>query len=288
MEAANSNTVSFKAREPVIHKIRERIPKETMKEPCYRCGRTAHFPNECRFKYAHCHGCGKKGHIAPVCRSAPQRKTSSTKGRQWCPQRMSTKTNWVQDHREEHEAEVRSSSDEYVFHQVGNRSVDSADVQVKISNKQLSGASLSIILEKTRKAMFGDEKLRPSKLILKTYTNEPLKVTGTLNVRVQYEDQLKKLVMVVVVGNRPNLFGRNWLNHISLNWKKIFALKPIQLESLHALMRRHQRHFSEGLDTVVPYKASLHLQQGAKRRFFKPRVTTSSACHQRRCWQRTG
>ena len=80
MEAADSNTVSFKAREPVIHKLRERIPQETGKKTCHRCGRTGHLPNECRFKDAHCHGCGKKGHIAPVCRSAPQRKTSSTKG----------------------------------------------------------------------------------------------------------------------------------------------------------------------------------------------------------------
>ena len=103
-----------------------------------------------------------------------------------------------------------------------------------------TGAALSIISQKTRKAVFPDEKLRHSKLILKTYTNEPLKVMGTLNVQVQYEDQLKKLVLVVVAGNGPNLFGRNWLNHTSLNWKKIFAVKAIQLGSLHALMQRHQ------------------------------------------------
>ena len=109
---------------------------------------------------------------------------------------MSTKTNWVQDDWEEWEAEESSSSDEYVFHQVGNRSVDPANKQVQINNRQLTmevntGAALSIISKKTRKAVFSDEKLRPSKLILKTYTNEPLKVMGTLNVRVQYEDQQK-------------------------------------------------------------------------------------------------
>ena len=51
---------------------------------------------------------------------------------------MSTKTNRVQDDQEEQEAEESSSSDEYVFHQVGNRSVDPANVQVQINNKQLS------------------------------------------------------------------------------------------------------------------------------------------------------
>ena len=72
---------------------------------------------------------------------------------------MSTKTNRVQDDREEQEAEESSSSDEYVFHQVGNRSVDPASVQVQTNNKHLTmevdtGAALSIISEKTRKAVF--------------------------------------------------------------------------------------------------------------------------------------
>ena len=51
---------------------------------------------------------------------------------------MCTMTNQVQDDPEYQEAEESSSSDEYVFHQVGNRSVDPADVQVQINNKQLS------------------------------------------------------------------------------------------------------------------------------------------------------
>ena len=104
------------------------------------------------------------------------------KGRQGCSRRTFTKTNRVQD-----EAENDSSSDEYLFHQVGNRSVDPANLQVQINDKRLTmevdtGAALPIISEKTRKAVFPDKKLRPSKLILKTYTNEPLKVMGTINV----------------------------------------------------------------------------------------------------------
>ena len=37
IEAADSNTVSFKAREPVVYKLREQIPQETGKKTCYRC-----------------------------------------------------------------------------------------------------------------------------------------------------------------------------------------------------------------------------------------------------------
>ena len=87
-------------------------------------------------------------------------------------------------------------------------------------------AEVSIISEKTREEIFPEEKLRPSDLKLKTYTIESMKVTGTciLNVKVQYEDQFKKLVLVVTAGNGPSLLGRNWLNHIKLNWKKLFAV----------------------------------------------------------------
>ena len=63
---------------------------------------------------------------------------------------MFAKTNRFQD-----EAEDGSSSDEYLFHQVGNCSVDPANVQVQINDKWLTmevdtGAALSIISEKMR------------------------------------------------------------------------------------------------------------------------------------------
>ena len=72
-----------------------------------------------------------------------------------------------------------------------------------------TGACLSLISEAKRKAIFSIEKLRAAKIILKTYANKPIEVIGTLNVRVQYEDQLKKLVLVVIAGDRPSLLGRN-------------------------------------------------------------------------------
>ena len=111
----------------------------------------------------------------------------------------------------------------------------------KLSMELDTGAEVSIISEKTREETFPEEKLRPSDLKLKTYTNEPMKVTGTLNVKVQYEDQVKKLALVVTAGNGPSLLGRNWLNHINLNWKKLFAVLMARLGSLHMLMQQHEQ-----------------------------------------------
>ena len=123
-----------------------------------------------------------------------------------------------------------------------------------------TGAEASIISEETREETFPEEKLRPSDLKLKTYTNEAMRVTGTLNVKLQYEDQVKKLALVVTAGNGPSLLGWNWLDHINLNWKKLFAVGTARLRSVHILMQRHEQLFAEGLGTVEPYKVSLKVQ----------------------------
>ena len=267
MEAADSNTAALKNHEPLVHKVKDRVPQATERKTCFRCGRTGHFPKECRFKDALCHACGKKGHIAPVCKSAPHKKSFPRQGHPGRSRQRFKRTNRVQD-----DEDSGSSSEEYLLHKVGNCSTDPVNVYVQINGKPLkmevdTGATLSIISEETRKAMFPEEELRTSGLVLKTYTNEPMQVKGTLNVRVQYETQFKKLVLVVIAGNGPSLFGRNWLNHIKLNWKEMFKVRSVRLGSLHALMQPRQKLFGEGLGKVEPYRASLHIQERAKATF---------------------
>ena len=72
-----------------------------------------------------------------------------------------------------------------------------------------TGASFSVISVATRQRMFSNETLHPSDLVLKTYTDESMKVRGTLNMQVKYGDQKERLVLVVVEGNGPSLLGRS-------------------------------------------------------------------------------
>ena len=44
-----------------------------------------------------------------------------------------------------------------------------------------TGTALSVISESTRQSVFPEEPLHPSKLILKTYTDEQMEFKGTLN-----------------------------------------------------------------------------------------------------------
>ena len=76
-----------------------------------------------------------------------------------------------------------------------------------------TGAAVSIISEDTRKSQL---KLRKSDIVLRTYTNESMHVTGQLHVHVQYVQygsQTQPLVLVVVAGHGPSLVGRNWLKY---------------------------------------------------------------------------
>ena len=274
MEAADQNTKAFRTTEPTIKALSGRPPKPSDSRRCYRCGRTNHGPADCKFRDAQCRSCGKTGHIAPVCRSKPL-DTRPKKKQDQARRRDSGKTHRVQDDDQSSDHED-SSDNEYLLHKLGERSSDPIEVQMLLNGKKLdmevdTGAALSIISEATRKFMFADETLHPSSLVLKTYTDERMEVMGTLNMQVQYGEQKKKLVLVVVGGNGPSLLGRNWLKHIKLDWSSIVAVRTIKMKPLHTLMQRHQQLFSEGLGLIEPFTATLHVRPDTTPRFFKPR-----------------
>ena len=142
---------------------------------------------------------GKTGHIATACHSklvkVPLKK-----------QKHKSSTYHVQEDRQS-PGNGSSSDKDYRLHKLGKCSMDPIIVPLQLHGKKLdmeadTGAALSVISETTRVAIFPEETLHPSTLILKTYTDERLKVTGTLKVRVTYGDQKQKQVLVVVYSKK--------------------------------------------------------------------------------------
>ena len=270
MESADKETKALKSPDPAIKKLGTRSQRPRAFQSCYRCGRSNHKPADCKFKEAQCYLCGKTGHIAPVCQS---KSLQSREGRE--QHHGTTKTHHLQDD-EQSSDDAPSSDSEFLLYKVGSRSSDPISVPMRLNGKELAmevdtGAALSVISESTRQSVFPEEPLHPSKLILKTYTDEQMEVKGTLNMRVQYGDQKKKLVLVVVGGDGPSLLGRNWLKYIRLDWSSIFAVRTARMQPLHTLLQSHQELFSEEPGEIQPHTATLQIRPEATPRFFKPR-----------------
>ena len=135
-----------------------------------------------------------------------------------------------------------------------------------------TGAAVTIISEQTCKKLFPKAKLKGSSVLLKTYTGERLTVVGDLDVRVQYENQTKDLMVTVVAGDGPSLLGRNWLQRLRLNWREIKAIRSHTVGSLEYLLDKYSDVFSQELGTIKSFTAKLHVDPNEKPKFFKPRT----------------
>ena len=275
MESADKDAKTFKMSDPIIKKLSTRPQKFTeTRTNCYRCGRANHTPANCKFKDSRCLKCKKLGHIAPACQSTRPMQQKQTGTRQ-----RKHRTQYVQDEVQPSDlpsSEADSSDGDFKLHKIGRQSSEPIMVPLWLNDHKLdmevdTGAAFSVISETTRQQIFPSETLHPSDLVLKTYTNEPMKVKGTLNMRVKYGDQKEKLVLVVVEGNGPSLLGRNWLKYIRLNWNTIFTVRTAKMKPLHTLLQRHKPLFSKELGEIHPFTASLHVKPDATSRFFKPR-----------------
>lgn len=98
-------------------------------------------------------------------------------------------------------------------------------VEVKLDGKPLrmeldTGASVSPVSEATFRSLYKYRPIPQSGVRLRTYSGEMLKVVGETEVLVSYCDQQAEL-LVVVEGDGASLLGRNWLQHIWLNWAEV-------------------------------------------------------------------
>ena len=267
MEAADRDTKAFKTTDLSVKKFQRPTPSGDS-QSCYRCNRPGHNANSCKFKDAECHACGKKGHIAPACRS----KQRSAKK----PYKAGTPKKTRKVHQVHSGDPGSSDSDgEYFLHKVGESS-DAIRVNLVINGSPLemevdTGADVSIISDRIRRAVFPSLKLHPSQLHLKTYTGESVPIVGHLHVKAQYGSQVAKLVLVVVAGDGPSLLGRNWLKYLRLDWKKIARIHSSKTQLLHSVLDQHLTLFQEGLGAIEPYRATLQVKQGATPKFVKPR-----------------
>ena len=100
-----------------------------------------------------------------------------------------------------------------------------------------------------------------------------MKVLGKVSVTVRYEHNAPiDLPLIVVAGEGPSLFGRNWLKCIKLKWNKIgtVMLRDDAKHELNRLLEYYQKIFSDELGTIQTFRAKLAVQENARPKFCKP------------------
>ena len=130
------------------------------------------------------------------------------------------------------------------------------------------GASVSLVSEKTFYHHWPSKELKESSVILRTYTGQVLKVMGCTDATVKYWSQEMQLPLMVVTGEGPSLFGRNWLNHIKLDWE---SLHNVEHEGLSQVLQQYDQLFGDGLGTLKDYHASFHMDNTVQPKYCKAR-----------------
>ena len=65
----------------------------------------------------------------------------------------------------------------------------------------------------------------PSTIKFKTHSGERLAVKGSMLAAVCYGNQKANLSILVVEGDKPNLFSRDWLQQLKVKWQQINRLQ---------------------------------------------------------------
>ena len=146
-----------------------------------------------------------------------------------------------------------------------------ADLEMEVD----TGAATSIISATTYQRLWSKDQdpiLYPTKKRLCTYTREPLDVVGVINIPVSYQTQTAELELIIVAGEGPSLFGRDWLRVLRLDWESLNTIQSAGTESLQPLLKRHVEVFKDELGLVRDAPAKSHVDPSVQPRLCKPRT----------------
>ena len=264
MEAAHQNTQFMKGKaEGTIGKVTHEQKstsssdkqEQSKKKKCYRCGKHGHAAADCTFKDSKCHKCGKKGHIAKVCHTKGVHLTQCI----------------------ETDLPPSAHTEDVVF-RLGNRASQPYQVVINVNDKPVimeidTGAAVSIMSSRSLKSLFPTATLQEAAVRLRTYMAREMPLLGQLSVNVRYGNYSGTHTLYVVKGNGPCLLGRDWLQHIQLDWAGIKAVYMTKGHTkLETLIQKYPKVFQSGLGTMKSFRAHLHLKEGAHPKFCRPRA----------------
>ena len=143
-------------------------------------------------------------------------------------------------------------------------------VEVTVNHSQLSmevdtGAALSIISKATYERLWMPSEAPPlqeTQARLKSYNGDGYCSRRRNLCRCKISKAL--LPLIVVNGSGPSLLGRNWLEHLILDWSSLHLLNIADNPGLPTLLDKHSNLFKEKLGKLVGTTAKIYLKKDAK------------------------
>ncbi|XP_042149464.1 uncharacterized protein K02A2.6-like [Ixodes scapularis] len=219
---------------------------------CYRCGK-GHAPDRCWYRNTKCRACAKTAHLEAMCQEKNRRPI-----------------NYV-------DTSDDDSETSQVYHVVLCAASDKRGykVPVNIEGKPISmlldtGAEVTLIPESVYEANFAEVACKPTKVSLRTYTGEPLKVKRHVN--VEHNGRSATLPLFVVEDNQRTLsalLGRDWLEELQLDWKAVCA--KTEEDKVKSLEEKFPEVFRSTPRVVSNYEAKVVLKANSTPVYCKAR-----------------
>ena len=205
------------------------------------CGNVQHRLESCKFRNATRHHCKR-----PLCKALPSQ--MELKGRSSGQKNVrlkSCKSNSDDEivKRDNHVSDTPVDADEvgaFSLYKTGTEhsSTESVNnVNPYVVNVLLGKAKVNCKMEGDKgtfrstvskcvyDSVLSNYTLQHAGIILHNYSGEKIPVLRKISVPVKYDEQEKVLDLIVVEGNLPVLFGRDWISRIKLHWKNMFRVK---------------------------------------------------------------
>ena len=199
------STRSPRRRSPILRTLNSKDNLLAKNTNAICCGSTSHLRNECKFRNAVCEKCSKKGHTISACR-----------------------TKSVHNVEEDQECtDSDNSVEDMYFLDVNKVDSDQISVPLLIDGKNVTmqldtGCAVSIVPRSFYDQYCSNAKLLPTDVVLNTYSGEKLYPVGKVDIDVTYGDSVYNLPLIVTEEGTTPLFGRNWIKHVTLDWKTLF------------------------------------------------------------------
>ena len=246
---------------------------------CFRClGR--HLSELCPFRNKVCFSCGLRGHVRAACRRDQQHLRHVSAEEDAVPPPEPGSSGSEDGEPGQSGAGAADSDGVYAMFTVrpgsGDRrpplmvpvSLDGRSVEMELD----TGAALTVCSDAGYRQLWPSDgpELTPCTVTLRTYSGEQLSVLGQANVNVGYNGGTTRLPLIVVKGDGPWLFGRNWLEHIRLDWPAICRVaEPTRMQPI---LDEFPDVFKEELGCYRGGEVCIDVDPDVRPRFFKPRT----------------